>query len=221
MSIRTVFFDLDATLWPPHSVALPAFHQVLKELAQPVPGDEVLLGTLGYPTEEIWQQLMPNATPELQQQANALMGKTELALLEQGRAQTFPGVSATLQRLHDAGLVLCILSNCDSDYLQAVPDALDIGHYFNERFCAGDYPGLTKSEILRQVLPRFRQPAAMVGDRWHDIEAGRDNGLLTIGCAFGLGEEQESLEADYRIHDFRELEQLLLGLISANAGTIE
>lgn len=212
MSIRTVFFDLDATLWPPHSVALPAFRQALEELGQPVPSDEVLLGTLGYPTGEIWQKLMPNATPELQQQANILMGEKELAILEQGLAQTFPGVGATLQRLHDAGLVLCILSNCDSEYLQAVPDALDIGHHFTERFCAGDYPGLTKSEILRQELPRFQQPAAMVGDRWHDIEAGRDNNLLTIGCAFGLGREEELLEADYRINDFRELEQLLLGL---------
>lgn len=212
MSIRTVFFDLDATLWPPHSVALPAFRQALKELGHPVPSDEVLLGTLGYPTEEIWQKLLPDATPALRQRANELMGRIELALLQQGKAQTFPGVATTLQHLRDAGLVLCILSNCDSDYLQAVPDALGIGHFFSERFCAGDFPGLTKSEILRQALPRFQQPAAMVGDRWHDIEAGGDNNLLTIGCAFGLGQEQELLDADYRIHDFRELEQLLLGL---------
>lgn len=211
MLIRTVFFDLDATLWPPHSVALPAFRQVLEELRQPVPSDEVLLGTLGYPTEEIWQKLMPNASSELQLQANALMVEKELAILEQGLAQPFPGVSATLQRLCDAGLALCILSNCDSEYLQAVPDTLGIGHYFTERFCAGDYPGLTKSEILRQVLPRFQQPVAMVGDRWHDIEAGRDNNLLTIGCAFGLGREQELARADHRIQHFAQLEQILLG----------
>lgn len=212
MSIRTVFFDLDATLWPPHSVAIPGFRQVLEELGQPLPSDEELLSTLGYPTPEIWQQLLPHATAELQQQANTLMGEKELALLKQGLAQPFPGVSDTLQRLHDAGLVLCILSNCDSDYLQAVPEALGIGQYFTERFCAGGFPGLTKSEILRQVLPRFQQPAAMVGDRWHDMEAGRDNNLLTIGCAFGLGQHNELATADHRIQHFGQLQSILLGL---------
>lgn len=210
MSIRTVFFDLDATLWPPHSVALPGFRQVLAELGQPIPSDEALLGTLGYPTPEIWQKLMPDATDELQQQANTLMGEKEVALLKQGLATPFPGVSETLQRLRDSGLVLCILSNCDSYYLQAVPDALGIGHYFTERFCAADFPGLTKSEILRQVLPCFQQPAAMVGDRWHDMEAGSDNNLLTIGCAFGLGQDKELATADHRIQHFAQLESILL-----------
>jgi phosphoglycolate phosphatase-like HAD superfamily hydrolase len=60
MQTRTVFFDLDATLWPPHSVAIPAFRLALEDPGQPVPSDEILLSTLGYPTEEIWQKLMPN-----------------------------------------------------------------------------------------------------------------------------------------------------------------
>lgn len=210
LHIRTVFFDLDGTLWPPHSVALPAFQRVLQELGCPIPGDDALLATLGYPTEEIWQKLLPNAASEVRQQANLLMEKAELELLRQGRAQPFPEVNSTLKRFFDAGVNLCILSNCEGGYLQAVPDALGIGHYFTARFCAGNFPGLTKSQILGQVLPRFPQPAAMVGDRWHDIEAGKDNNLLTIGCAYGLGNEQELAAADYRIRQFSQLEQILL-----------
>ncbi|NLW17723.1 MAG: HAD family hydrolase [Firmicutes bacterium] len=210
MQVRTVFFDLDATLWPPHSVALPAFRQVLEELGQPVPRDEVLLSTLGYPTEEIWQELLPSASDRLRQQAKRLMEQVEVDLLKQGRAQPFPGVKSTLQRLQAAGITLCILSNCDRQYLQAVPDALGIGHLFSARFCAADFPGLTKSQILNRVLPRFSQPAAMVGDRWHDIEAGKDNRLLTIGCAFGLGNDQELAAADHRIEQFSQLEQILM-----------
>lgn len=177
-----------------------------------MPSDDVLLGTLGYQTEEIWRMLLVDARPEVQQKANKLMGDIELSLLQEGQAQPFPGVPKTLQRLQDAGLTMCILSNCDSDYLQAIPDALGIGHYFKERFCAADFPGLTKSEILRNALPRFQKPAAMVGDRWHDIEAGLDNDLLTIGCSFGLGQKHELAKSDYLINDFRELEHLLLGL---------
>ncbi len=210
LQIRTVFFDLDGTLWPPHRVALPAFRRVLEELDSPVPHDDVLLPTLGYPIEEIWQTLLPDASSEVRQKANHLMAKAELELLSQGWAQPFPGVSDTLEKLHAAGVTLCVLSNCEPGYLQAVPDALGIGHLFAARFCAGDFPGLTKSQILSQVLSCFPQPAAMVGDRWHDIDAGKENNLLTIGCAYGLGETQELAKADYVIQRFSQLAEILL-----------
>ncbi|NLY54787.1 MAG: HAD family hydrolase [Firmicutes bacterium] len=221
-TVKTVFFDLDGTLWPAHSVALPAFQLTLARLQQPVPSDDVLIRTLGYPTHEIWQQLLPTASVAARQEAARIMGEIELELLAAGQGETFPGVESTLKQLQQAGIVLCILSNCDADYLQAVPDALGIGHYFHKRFCAADFPGLSKSQILRHVLPGFAIPAAMVGDRWHDMEAGLANNLLTIGCAFGLGSAQELEAAHHCIDNFSDLTELFLArgeTLSAGGGT--
>jgi adenosylhomocysteine nucleosidase len=44
----------------------------------------------------------------------------------------------------------------------------------------------------------------MIGDRFSDIEAGKQNGLTTIGCHFGFGHQSEIAEADYHIHEFTE-----------------
>lgn len=211
MRVRSVFFDLDGTLWAPHSVVLPAFRQVFDRLGWSVPDDATLLDTLGYQNEVIWQRLLPGAGAAARQQADQLMAEAELELIRSGVGRPFPQVDETLAALAGAGCSLYILSNCGSGYLQAVPDALGIGRHFSDRFCAGDFPGLTKSQILTRVLPTAPQPAAMVGDRWHDIAAGVENGLLTIGCCFGVGQSTELDQADYRIRSFAELWPILAG----------
>lgn len=209
MRVKTVFFDLDGTLWPPHSVVLPAFRQVFCELGLPVPADDILLDTLGYPIDEIWLRLLPTAEAATRDLANQMMGQAETALITEGKGTLFAGVAHTLEALSTAGCALYILSNCQSEYLQVVPDALGIGQFFTGRFCAGEFPGLSKAEILTKLLPTVQQPAAMVGDRWHDIAAGKQNGLLSIGCSYGLGTDQELAEADVLIRAFPELLSIL------------
>lgn len=209
MRIRTVFFDLDGTLWPPHSVVLPAYRRVFQELSLPAPADEVLLDTLGYQNEDIWRRLLPESDQAVWQQADRLMGQAEQDLISSGQAAPFPGVVDTLGKLYGAGCQLHILSNCGPDYLRAVPNALGIGQFFTGRFCAGDFPGKSKAEIMAAVLPGMALPGAMVGDRWHDIAAGRENGLLTVGCQYGVGRPGELTAADHLISSFSELLSIL------------
>lgn len=210
MRTKTVFFDLDGTLWPPHSVVLPAYRRVFRELALPVPSDDLLLDTLGYQNADIWQRLLPETDSAIWARADRLMEQAEHDLIRAGHGQPFPGVSETLAALQGLGCQLHILSNCGTKYLQAVPDALGIGCFFAERFCAGGFPGLSKAEIMASVLPRMSLPAAMVGDRWHDIAAGRQNGLFTVGCSYGVGRSGELVEADRIINSFPELLPLLV-----------
>ena len=209
-TVKTVFFDLDGTLWSPATVALAAYADVFRDLEVPLPDDATLLATLGYATSEIWRQLLPAAPLSLRRRAAALMEKRELARLKAGNMPTFPSVKETLTALKEAGLTLVVLSNCDVTYLSEVPDALGIGRLFDNRFCAAAYPGLTKAEILEQILPGFPRPAAMVGDRWHDMEAGRSNGLLTVGCSFGIGTSNEFALAHHVVKQFSDLAELLL-----------
>lgn len=204
-----MFFDLDGTLWPPHSVVLPAYRRVFQELRLPSPTDEALLDTLGYQNEDIWRRLLPGSEQGLRQQADRLMGQAELELIRAGLAQPFPGVADTLAKLRGAGYTLHILSNCGPSYLQAVPDALGIGQFFSCRYCAGDFPGMSKTEIMTIVLPGMALPGAMVGDRWHDVAAGRANGLLTVGCDYGVGQVGELAEADHVISRFPDLLAIL------------
>ena len=53
----------------------------------------------------------------------------------------------------------------------------------------------------------------MVGDRIFDIQAGKQNGLLTVGAAYGFAENGElEQNADYIVKTTAELEALLMKL---------
>ena len=39
----------------------------------------------------------------------------------------------------------------------------------------------------------------MVGDSINDIAAGKGAGVITVGCDFGYGDEEELAGADYRV----------------------
>ena len=57
------------------------------------------------------------------------MGEIELELLAAGQAKLFQ-VWSRLETVAAGSIVLCILSNCDADYLQAA-HALGIGHFIS------------------------------------------------------------------------------------------
>lgn len=199
-----IYFDLDGTLWQPHAVAIAAFKQTLKRLGLPQKSDAELLDTLGYPIPEIWQRLWPGGTPRNHQRAAALMDEEETRLLRAGHGELYTGVLETLQQLKEWGCSLYILSNCGTNYLHEVPQALKIYGLFSGFYCAEMYPGSTKAEILKQLL-QGDTCALMVGDRHHDIEAGRANGIPTVWCRYGLARPGEISGADYVIDRFDEL----------------
>ncbi|MGO4693242.1 HAD family hydrolase, partial [Paenibacillus sp. 2TAB26] len=78
-------------------------------------------------------------------------------------------------------------------------------------YSAGEYETSTKVDLVARLLKDHNiQSAWMVGDRSSDVEAGKGNGLQTIGCAYATyGRASEIEGADVLINDFRELLPLL------------
>jgi phosphoglycolate phosphatase len=214
IQIRAVVFDLDGTLWQPQSIVLPAYKEVFSQLDVASPSDDVLLETLGHPFDVIWKKVLPGADADVVARAHSLMISAERHYLHSVDVAPFPGVIETLQQLRRRGVDTYILSNCQRDYLEVVPDRLGIGELFTARYCAEDYPGLSKAEIIRAVRPPVRMPAVMVGDRFHDMEAGRENGLITIACRFGFGHPDEFVGADYSAASFLEVQETLGDLLN-------
>jgi phosphoglycolate phosphatase len=64
-----------------------------------------------------------------------------------------------------------------------------------------------------QYLGQGFDEVVVVGDRVHDIEAGRAVGARTVGCRFGFGGGDELREADWTISDLPSLLDLPLTAI--------
>ncbi|TJY41490.1 HAD family hydrolase [Cohnella pontilimi] len=216
-SPEAVLFDLDGTLFQTETLLETVHRRVFDTLrserlylAETPPIDK-LLGSLGMLLTDIWQRVMPDASPAAQERANVLLLQYELEELALGRGSLYPGVRETLDTLRARGIRLFIASNGLEAYVKGVPQVKGIAELFEGTYSAGEFGTASKVELVRRLLDTFGVRSAwMVGDRSSDVEAGKSNGLSVIGCDYaGFGREGELDGADAVIRTFPELLSLL------------
>jgi len=203
-----IIFDLDGTLFSSGNLAIESYKEVFKELGLTTPSDKKLLSTLGYPIHEIWKMLIPK-DEDVRVRASELMEKVENEMIKNGVGDLFPNVISTLKALDRSGHQLMILSNCDKPYLDVISERFNFEEVFSELHCAGMYDNLTKSEIL-SILLKGDTNAIMVGDRFHDIQAGIDNDIKTSWCNYGYSDKK--LDADYEVKEFSDILKIVANL---------
>jgi phosphoglycolate phosphatase-like HAD superfamily hydrolase/uridine kinase len=119
-------------------------------------------------------------------------------------AQPYPGTRETLETLRKRGYKLAQYTNASTYYLDMVMSSLNTAKYFDYVECV-HHNNLNKVELVKKIRERFGGiTAAVVGDRWHDIEAARETDSLAIGALYGYG-GGEPEQADITIKSFREL----------------
>ncbi|MFX1516268.1 MAG: hypothetical protein ACFFC6_08165 [Promethearchaeota archaeon] len=64
----------------------------------------------------------------------------------------------------------------------------------------------SKYEILNELLI---SKGVVIGDRWGDIKAVKENNLILVFCSYGYGSTEEGTKADYVITDLSELNMLI------------
>ena len=162
---RHWIFDLDGTL----TVSRHDFDHMRRELGlQPE-----------QPILEALQALPPAAAEPLWRRLN------ELEFHYAGQARVMQGAEALLQRLHDAGRELAILTRNTMPVVRQTLTACGLTRFFPpehilDRDSCAPKPA---PDGIRQLLARWRasaDDAVMVGDYRYDLEAGRAAGVLTI-----------------------------------------
>jgi D-glycero-D-manno-heptose 1,7-bisphosphate phosphatase len=138
-----------------------------------------------------------------------------------------PGVSKALEELHEAGLMLIVVTNQPDvgrgttpqsvveEINQSLTNQLPIDEF---RTCYHD----NKDQChCRKPLPGSILAAAqehnidlansfMVGDRWRDTEAGERAGCKTFFIDYGYAEKQPET-VDYRVQSLAEAADIILG----------
>lgn len=215
---RAVIFDMDGTLFETDTLLIPVHQRVFQTLrdeglyTKDTPPVELLLGCLGMLLEDIWKTVMPDSSEEARKRADVLLLQYESEGLAAGEGRLYPYVADTLAELKEKGAKLFVASNGLEEYVKGVAKHKGIAPLFNGIYSAGEYGTVSKVDLVARLLQDHglgSEGVWMVGDRSSDVEAGRSNGLLTIGCAYATyGRAAELADADIRISDFRELLQL-------------
>ncbi|KMZ43326.1 MULTISPECIES: HAD hydrolase-like protein [Bacillales] len=207
-----ILFDMDGTLLQTEKLSTPAFIRTFDQLRQKglwqgeTPDERELINVLGMTIEQIWDKLLPGASEEAIRSADAFLLDNEIQLLKERVTELYPDVKSTLEKLHEKGFALFVASNGQEEYIDAICQAYELKPLMTDLYSAGRFRTHSKNDLVAKLLSDYKiGQAIMVGDRHSDVEAGKTNGLFTIGCDFGFAKPGELDGADVIITSFSQL----------------
>ncbi len=214
-NIQTIVFDYDGTLQDSTANYIAAFkiaYNYLVDNQKAVPKDwkdEEITKWLGYSSKDMWENFMPDLAAEYQTAASKIIGETLLKKALAKEAILYPKALETLAYLNSKGYKLIFLSNCSNDYMKAHQQAFQLNHYFIDMYCTESFGYIPKYDIFQTFRDQYKEKFLIVGDRIHDFEIGHYHNIVTIGCNYGFGTEEELQKSDIRINDIQELQKML------------
>lgn len=145
--------------------------------------------------------------------------RAEVAALQRGETELYAGAETALQELAARGHPLALFSNANAPYFEAVIKAHQLDRFFTRTLsletAVRRRVARTKAGIVAHLARGYRQ-TVVIGDRVHDIEAGRSSGARTVGCLYGFGQPAEFNSADWTIRSMQELLELPLAVAAGD-----
>lgn len=220
-SLSLLIFDLDGTLVDAMDQHAEAFSRVLYEeygISRALSRQEYLR-TAGQPLDEQFNHVI------------GLKKGTEIAcvaelldrfwlLIDESKPVLFPDVREAIEQLAKIGYVQVVTSGCAPFIVESKLKKTGISQFFKLRLGTDkNISNMVKGDghfkIIRQelnlTLERFRAISAIIGDAVHDINLGKQAGIIAIGRATANNKDLlKQASPDYIVDDLRELAALLI-----------
>jgi phosphoglycolate phosphatase len=215
----SVLLDLDGTLVDPAGGITGGILHALLRNGIPHPGEQVLHSLVGPPLASgllgvpgMTEELLPTVIADYRE---------EYARRGMAASRVYPGVEEMLERLRAAGVQLHVATSKPQplaiELLRAkgLLDSVDSVHGSSPDELKAGSRTTGKAHIVAAALDAAGTDPAlttMVGDRRHDIDGARANGLAGVGVAWGFAApgELEAAGAAAVVHSADELLGLLL-----------
>jgi phosphoglycolate phosphatase len=195
---RAILLDLDGTLSDSRPGIADSFRFTLRELGHDPDRAGDLTWAVGPPIAVSLERLLKPYGDDRAAEALTIYRArySEVGLYD---CAVFPGVVAMLETLRGAGFALHLATSKRRDFAERVIDHLGLRAFLGGIYGALPEGGLDhKDDLLRHILDVEQlAPAAtaMVGDRYHDIEAAKANAIRSIGALWGYGGAEELTRA--------------------------
>ena len=212
-----IFFDLDGTLTDPALGITNSFIHALKFYGMEIPSYEELCKLIGPPLPYSFETTFGfDHDKAMQAVAKYREYFSTKGLFEN---KVYEGIPELLQTLKEQGKHLLVATSKPEEYSIKIIDHFGLSRYFD--FVCGslmDESRSKKAEVIAYALERSslgpddKNKVLMVGDRFHDIEGAKANGLKSCGVLFAYGARQELEEAgaDYIVKSVNELLEVIL-----------
>lgn len=181
--LTTVLFDFDGTLADTNQLISESYLHVLNQYFPGEYDTEKVRPFNGPPLEEVFSALLPAKAEQMVREYREFNQQQHDALI-----QVFPDVNESLAVLKAAGFKLAVVSTKYNQVLHKGLDLLEMSPYFDEIIGGNDYQKVKPDpEPLNVAMARLGvgpDQCVMVGDNWHDIEAGHNAGMESVFVAW-------------------------------------
>lgn len=186
-----LLFDLDGTLTDPQEGIVKSLNHTLAKFSLPVLEPSHLTRFIGPSLKDSFRVLLN--TDDAAVLAQAIVWYRERYFVEGWLENAvYAGIPGLLQDCVAAGHRLYVATSKLQYIAQRVLTHFHLTPFFTAVYgCDVD---LTKTELLAQLLQEQHlapEHCVMIGDRRHDVEAGRAHGIATVGVLWGYGSREE------------------------------
>ncbi len=193
-----VLFDLDGTLSDPAVGIVSCMKYAIAELSGPTWADADLKRFIGPPLECSFREIFASEDASLVARAIRLY-RARFAREGLYENRLYAGIPDVLALLRGLGLRLFVATSKPTQFALRIVEHFGIRHFF-ENVYGSELSGerSNKAALLRHLLAEERLGASdvcMVGDRRHDIEGARANGVMALGVLWGYGTRDELVAA--------------------------
>jgi phosphoglycolate phosphatase len=193
-----VLFDLDGTLTDPKVGITRSIQHALRKRGRPVPDADSLESFIGPPLEQSFRERFA-MSPDDARQAVADYREyfADTGLFENA---VYPGIPELLQSLRAGGVRLALATSKPTPFAERILAHFALAPHFSAVVGSFlDGRRVEKRELIAAALATLdgvdRERVAHVGDRRHDIEGARANGVVAIAVGWGYGSRDELLAA--------------------------
>lgn len=213
--MKAIIFDMDGTLFQTDVILESSLEDTFDQLRSIGQWEGELpirqyRNIMGLPLPKVWEVLLPTHSSETREKANEYFHEKLIHNIETGKGALYPNVENVFTQLKKEGYSIFIASNGLTAYLTAIVAFYRLDRWVTETFSIQQATSLNKGELVETIIKKYEvECGAVVGDRLSDINAAKDNQLVSVGCRFDFSQEDELALADFIIEDLNELINLL------------
>lgn len=211
---KYILFDLDGTLTRSHYGIFNCFRYALKKMGrEDEPSEEILKKCVGpsleYSFENYFQM---NREDAVLATAKYRERYKDIGLWEN---EPMDGALDCLKALKKAGYTLAMSTSKPKIFADQIVEKFGFSPYFSAQVgCGLDGSFPTKASVIAETMRQLcakKEECLMVGDRFHDAEGAKENGVDCALLSVGYAEEGEIAAAkpEYSFTDFAELTAFL------------
>ncbi|MEX2551249.1 MAG: HAD hydrolase-like protein [Nitriliruptoraceae bacterium] len=220
-------FDLDGCLVDSDAAITEAYGRALRAVGVDPPPAVELTWVIGPPLAESFKIVLDGAGVRSEDRSERVATAVEVfraryAITSRTETSLHDGMLGVLETVAPHARVVVVTSKA-APAARGIVEVLDLGRYLEALYAPEEHAlAEPKTETLARAMEELGASGrlgsvVMIGDRRHDIAAGRANGTATVGVTWGSGspDELEEAGAEWIVSSPPELAAVLLDLIHA------